>query len=163
MSDPKSPADKPVPNGGAQTLRLQGLVNQIARAMLRAPLLCRLVGKRLLVVSVVGRKSRRRYAVPIAYTQANETLLVSSQFAWIRNLHSGEPVQIRLLGKRRPADVEVLTEETTVVEHLAIMARDNRQFAKFNKISFDDRGEPRPEDLRLAWVAGARLVILTPG
>jgi hypothetical protein len=67
-----------------------------------------------------------------------------------------------LLGKQRPADVEVLTEETSVVEHLAVMARDNHQFAKFNKITFDERGDPRPDDLRLAWVAGARVAILTP-
>jgi len=43
MSNPNSPANKPAPNGRAQTFRLQGLVNRMARGMLRAPLLCRLV------------------------------------------------------------------------------------------------------------------------
>jgi hypothetical protein len=42
------------------------------------------------------------------------------------------------------------------------MVRDNHQFAKFNKIGFDHNGEPRPEDLHLAWAAGARIAVLTP-
>lgn len=162
MSNANSPGSRPMPPVRAQTLPLQGLVNRIVRVMLRAPLLCRLVGKRLLVVYLLGRKSRRHYAIPVAYTRANGNLLVGSQFAWVRNLRTGEPVDIRLLGKQRPADVQILIEETAVVEHLAIMARDNHQFAKFNKINFDESGDPRPDDLRLAWVAGARVAILTP-
>jgi hypothetical protein len=71
-------------------------------------------------------------------------------------------VQIRLLGKLRTADVQVLTDESDVVELLALMARDNHQFARFNKIGFDERGEPRPDDLHLVWAAGARVVRLTP-
>jgi len=146
----------------AQTLPGQDLVNGLVRGLLRAPLLCRLVGQRLLTVFVVGRKSGRHYTVPVAYTRHNGTLLVGTQFPWVRNLRTGEPVQIRLLGRRRTADVQVLADEVEVVEHLAVMARDNHQFAKFNKIGFDERGEPRPDDLHLAWTAGARVVLLSP-
>ena len=157
------------PNGGqpasavrAQTLPLQGLVNRMIRGMLRTPLLCRVVGKRLLTVYLVGRKSGRHYAVPVAYTRRNGTLLVGTQFAWARNLRTGEPVHIRFGGQRRQADVQVVADETGVVEHFAEMARDNHQFAKFNKIGFDQRGDPSPGDLHLAWAAGARAAVLTP-
>ncbi|HTW08429.1 MAG TPA: nitroreductase/quinone reductase family protein [Acidimicrobiales bacterium] len=146
----------------AQTLPLQSLVNQMVRGLLRTPLVCRLIGQRLLTLYVVGRKTGRRYTVPVAYARHNGALLVGTQFAWARNLRTGEPVQVRLLGRRRPADVHVLTDETGVVEHLALMARDNHQFAKFNKIWLDRSGEPSAEDLHLAWVAGARVVILRP-
>jgi len=146
----------------AQTLPLQGLVNRVIRGLLRAPLLGRLVGKRLITVYLVGRKSGRHYAVPVAYTRRNGTLLVGTQFAWARNLRTGEPVDIRFAGKRRSADVQVVADETGVVEHLAMMARDNHQFARFNKIGLDRRGAPRPGDLHLAWAAGARVVLLTP-
>lgn len=162
MSNAISPGSKPIPPVRAKTLPLQGLVNRIVRGMLRAPLLCRLVGKRILVVYVVGRKSGRHYAIPVAYTRANGNLLVGSPFTWIRNLRTGEQVQIRLLGKRRPTDVQILTEEAAVVEHLAVMARDNHQFAKFNMIRFDEGGDPKSDDLRLAWAAGERVAILTP-
>jgi deazaflavin-dependent oxidoreductase (nitroreductase family) len=146
----------------AQTLPLQGLVNQIVRAMLRAPLLCRVVGTRLITVYVVGRRSRRHYSVPVAYTRRDGTLVVGTQFPWVRNLRTGEAVEIRLLGKRRSADVQVLTDEAGVVEYYTLMARENHQFAKFNKIRIDERGEPHPEDLHLAWAAGARVALLTP-
>jgi hypothetical protein len=89
-------------------------------------------------------------------------LLVGTQFGWARNLRTGEPVHIRLGGKRRPADVRVVADETGVVEHFAMMARDNHAFARFNRIGFDQRGYPRPDDLHNAWAAGARVALLTP-
>jgi hypothetical protein len=71
-------------------------------------------------------------------------------------------VQIRLKGKRRSAEVEVITDEAGVVENYAIMARDNHQFARFNQIGLDPGGNPNPRDLQLAWAAGARAFRLTP-
>jgi len=146
----------------ARTLRAQGLANAVVRALLRTPLLCRVVGKRLVVVEVVGRKSGRRYVVPLAYERRGDALLVGTQFGWVRNLRTGEQVTIRLLGKRRIAEVEVIADESGVVERFAEMARANHQFAKFNKIGLDGTGEPDPSDLHLAWAAGARAVRLTP-
>ena len=150
----------PAPTTRAQTLPLQRLVNRLVRGLLRAPLLSRLVGKRLITLHLVGRKTGHQYTLPVAYTRHDHNLLVASSFPWVRNLRTGEAVQIRLLGKRRTAAVQVLTDEAGVVEHLAIMARDNHQFARFNKIGFDQQGEPRPGDLHLAWAAGTRVAIL---
>jgi deazaflavin-dependent oxidoreductase (nitroreductase family) len=152
----------PIPTERAQTLRLQGLVNAVMRGLLCAPLLSLAVGKRLTTVYAVGRRTGRHYAVPVAYTRHGGRLLVASQFAWVRNLRSGEPVDIRLRGRRRAADVQVLRDEAGVVEHLGVMARDNHQFAKFNKIGFDEHGAPSPDDLHLAWAAGTRVALLTP-
>jgi deazaflavin-dependent oxidoreductase (nitroreductase family) len=163
MSRPDlSPVGKPSPTARAKTLRLQKPVNVLIRAVLRAPVLCLLAGKRLITVYVVGRRTGRHYAVPVAYTRHDGTLLVASQFAWVRNLHSGDPVEIRLGGRRRSADVQVLSDEAGVVESLGVMARDNHQFAKFNKIGFDGEGDPRQGDLHLAWAAGTRVALLTP-
>ena len=146
----------------AKTLVLQGLVNRIVRGLLRTPLLCRVVGNRLITVYVVGRKSGRHYAVPVAYTRHDGILLIGTSFAWGRNLRTGEPVDIRFKGKRRPADVEVLVDENGVAEHYTVMARDNHDFATFNKIGLDQAGDPRLTDLHLAWDAGARGFRLTP-
>lgn len=160
-SDP--PADgQPVPSVRAQTLALQGLANRLVRGLLRTPLLSRVVGSRLLTLYIVGRKSGRRYTVPVAYTRHDGSLFIGTPFAWGRNLRTGEPVDIRLKGQRRPADVQVFTDEAGVTEHYAVMARDNHNFAKFNKIGLDQDGNPSPADLRLAWTAGARAFRLTP-
>ena len=164
ISEPSNPATdgQPTPGVRAQTLAWQGLANRIVRGLLRTPLLCRVVGNRLITLYVVGRKSGRDYIVPVAYTHHDGILLIGTPFAWGRNLRTDEPVDIRLKGKRRPADVEVFSGEAGVVEHYAVMARDNHIFAKFNKIGLDQAGDPSPADLHLAWAAGARVIRLTP-
>ena len=146
----------------ASTMAWQGLANRMVRGLLRTPLVCRVVGARLITIYVVGRKSGRRYVVPVAYTQFDGTLLVGTPFPWGRNLRTGEPVDIRLKGRRRQADVRVDTDRSGVVELYGVMARDNRQFAKFNSIGFDEAGEPDANDLQLAWAAGARAIRLSP-
>jgi deazaflavin-dependent oxidoreductase (nitroreductase family) len=146
----------------ARLLAAQDLVNRIVRGVLRTPLVSRLAGRRLITVYIVGRKSGRRYAVPVAYTSHEGDLLVGTPFGWGRNLRTGQPVTIRLKGRRRPADVRVLTEEHEVTDAYAVMARDNHAFAKFNDIGFDSDGNPVAADLRLAWTAGARAFRLTP-
>ena len=154
------------PGGGtesrATTMAWQGFANRIVRGLLRTPLLCRVVGNRLITLYVVGRKSGRRYTIPVAYTRHDGTLLIGTPFGWGRNLRTGQPVDIRFKGKRRPADVLVATDEAGVVEWYAEMARDNHQFAKFNKIDIDSSGAPSRTDLHLAWAGGARAIRLTP-
>ena len=145
-----------------QTLALQGLVNWVMRGLLRMPLVSRGVGSSLIIVYVVGRKSGRHYSVPVAYTRHDGALVIGTPFAWARNLRTGEPVDVRLRGKRQSADVQVITDEAGVVEQYGVMVRDNPNFAKFNKIGFDQDGNPNLADLHRAWAAGARAIRLTP-
>ena len=165
-----SEAAKPTPEGSqdpgdgprAQTMALQGVANRIVRTLLRTPLISRGIGARLVTLYIVGRKSGRQYTIPVAYTRHGETLLIGTPFGWGRNLRTGEPLDILLKGVRRPADVVAFTDEANVTEQYAVMARDNRQFAKFNHIALDADGNPSPDDLHLAWAAGARAFRLTP-
>ena len=60
----------------------QGLANLVARELLRTPLLCRVVGVRLITIYVMGRKSGRHYAVPVAHTRHDGALLVGTPFGW---------------------------------------------------------------------------------
>lgn len=145
----------------AHTMRFQGVANRVVRGLLHVPLLGRLAGRRLLTVYVVGRRSGRRFSVPVAYTRHEGDLLIGTPFPWGRNLRTGEPVEIRLAGRRRAADVVVLTNEEDVVREYATMCLDNPQFAGFNGIGFDADGRPTAKDLRLAWQGGARAFRLT--
>jgi deazaflavin-dependent oxidoreductase (nitroreductase family) len=162
-------SEAPATSGGltaadvpGQTLAFQGVVNRVIRGLLRTPLISRAVGSRLVTLYVVGRKSGRRYTVPVAYTRHEGAILIGTPFAWARNLRTGEPVAIRLKGRRRLADVEVMTDEAQVVEAYAVMCRDNRTFANFAKVGFDAAGNPNQADLRSAWAAGCRAIRLTP-
>ena len=145
----------------ARTMRFQGVANRVVRVLLAAPLLSRVIGKRLITVHVVGRKSGRRYDVPVAYTPHEGTMLIGTSFAWGRNLRTGEPVEVRHLGRRRTADVRVHTDEADVVRLYDVIARHNGRFATFNSIGFDAAGAPRPQDLHAAWATGARVLQLT--
>jgi hypothetical protein len=156
---PRDPQDKPAPR--ARTLAVQGLANRAVLALLRAPLVSRGIGRRLITLYVVGRTSGRRYTIPVAYTRHEGVLLIGTPFGWGRNLRTGEPVEVRYRGRRQLAEVEVFTDEAGVVRHYAVMARDNRNFARFNRIGFDPDGNPDPTDLHLAWASGARAVRLT--
>jgi deazaflavin-dependent oxidoreductase (nitroreductase family) len=160
----KAPTVESRPAAQPKTLALQKPVNRLIRGLLRTPLVCRGIGKRLVTVYVVGRKTGREYAVPVAYTRHDGSLLIGTPFplAWVRNLRTGEDVDIRLSGKRRPADVEVIADEAGVVKHYGLLARDNHQFAKFNKIDLDPAGNPSASDLHHLWTIGARAVRLTP-
>jgi deazaflavin-dependent oxidoreductase (nitroreductase family) len=150
------------PDPRAKLLPVQGLVNRVVRGLLRTPLVSRLAGRRMITLYVVGRKSGRRYAVPVAYTRHEGDLLIGTPFGWGRNLRTGQPVTILFKGRRRLADVRVLTGERDVAEAYGVMARDNHAFANFQGIGFDDNGSPVPADLHLAWAAGARAFRLTP-
>ena len=150
------------PSPGARTMAMQRLANRIVRGLLRTPLVGRLMGGRLVTLYIVGRKSGRRYTVPVAYTRTGEDLLIGTPFGWGRNLRTGEAVAIRLKGRRRLADVEVYTDERAVTDAYGVICRDNRTFAKFNHVGLDAAGHPDQTDLHLAWAAGARAFRLTP-
>jgi deazaflavin-dependent oxidoreductase (nitroreductase family) len=137
------------------------MVNRVMRGLLRTPLLCRAVGARLITVYVVGRKTGRRYSIPVAYTRDGDGLLIGTPFGWGRNLRTGDPVDVRFKGRRHVADVTVWTDEPGVVAAYARMAGDNHNFAKFNKVAIDQAGNPDPGDLHLAWADGARAARLT--
>lgn len=141
-------------------LPVQGLVNVFVRVLLRLPLISRGIGSRLLTLYVTGRKSGRRYSIPVAYTRHNGEILFGTSFAWARNLRTGEPVDVRFKGRRRTADPRVLTDEAAVVAAYAVIAGDNRNFAGFNNIGFSADGNPLPADLHRAWAHGARAVYL---
>jgi deazaflavin-dependent oxidoreductase (nitroreductase family) len=145
-----------------RTMRAQGLVNLVVRGLLRTPGLSRIIGGRLVTLYVVGRKSGRRYAVPVSYLAQGDDLLIGTSFGWARNLRTGEPVAVRLKGKLRVADVQTLTAEPDVVTAYARMAAVNPAFARFNGVRVDQDGSADQRDLHVAWVGGARVIKLTP-
>jgi hypothetical protein len=146
----------------AHTMAGQRVVNLLVRGLLRTPGLAPVVGGRLVTLYIAGRKSGRRYCVPVAYTAEGNDLLIGTSSGWGRNLRTGEPVAIRLKGKRRRADVQVSTTEPEVALAYAHMARVNPTFAKFSNIHVSEDGEPDRHDLHLAWAGGARAIRLTP-
>lgn len=144
-----------------QPFALQKAMNRTIRILLAVPLLSRVLGRWLLTLYVVGRKSGKRYTVPMAYVQHEGALLLGSGFPWAKNLRTGEPVELRYQGRRRTADVRVVTDEDGVAEYYTVIVKHNPDFARINKIGVDRDGTADPDDLRAAWAAGARVMLLT--
>ena len=142
-------------------MAIQKPMNVMIRTLLKTPGIANGVGKRLITLHVVGRKSGKHIDVPVAYTKHQDAILVGTPFAWGKNLRTGEPLKVTYKGKLRTADVYVAKDETDVVALLDVMCRDNHQFAKFNKVGFDAAGNPVPDDMRRAWEHGARVFKLT--
>ncbi len=160
---PETPVpQRPDPEPRARPLRGQRALNHLVRTLSRIPFLSRTIGQRLVTLYVVGRRTRRIYAVPVAYMPQAGQLVIGTSSGWARNLRSGEPIEIRLKGRRRWAAVEILTGANDVIAEYAAMARTNTTFARFNSIHLGPSGEPDAEDVKLAWSAGARVIRLTP-
>ena len=83
----------------APAMRAQGLVNLAVRGLLRTPGLSRVTGRRLVTLYVAGRKSGRRYTVPVSYLAQGDDLLIGTSSGRARNLRAGEPVAFRFKGK----------------------------------------------------------------
>ncbi len=136
----------------AQTMPLQGLVNRVMRGLLRTPLLSRAMGGQLVTLYVTGRKSGRRYTIPVAYLRDGGDLLIGTPFGWGQqpaDRRAGhDPAAGTAAAGRRAAPTP---SEAEVTSAYATMSRANRAFASFNKVSVDAAGNPSPADLHLAW------------
>jgi len=155
-----NPAGRPA--GKAQKLPMQNLVNAFTRAALNTPGVAKGIGRRLILLYVFGRNSGKRYSIPIAYMAHDGKVLIGTQFGWVRNLRTGDPIQVRYKGRLRSADVEVVEDEKRVAELYTLMCRDNHAFAKFHAIGFDSAGEPEADAVQAAVWQGARAILLTP-
>ncbi|WP_425953862.1 hypothetical protein [Xylanimonas sp. McL0601] len=142
-------------------LRGQRAINVVVRGLLRTPGPASLLGRRLVVLSFMGRASGRRYAVPVAYLADGDDLLVGTSSGWKRNLRTGDVVPVRLKGRSRRARVTVCTARPDVVAAYGLMVRANPAFARLNGVRVVD-GVPDEAALCRAWEAGAWAIRLTP-
>jgi hypothetical protein len=91
--------------------RGQKALNVVMRAVLSTPGLHRTVSNRVLVLDVVGRKSGRRYRIPVGYTPTPHGLLIGTAGRWRRNLVADRPVRV-VVGRRVQSMVaDVITDE----------------------------------------------------
>ncbi|MGV9413504.1 nitroreductase/quinone reductase family protein [Nocardia sp. NPDC003693] len=149
---------------GPQPIRgYQGFLNRIIRVLLKVPGPAGVVGKRLLILHVVGRKSGRVYDVPLAYTRHEGDLLIgTADHPWVRNIRKDVPLEFTAGGPRRTADAEVHTDSESVMRLYEVVARDNARNATFNGIGFDPDGSPNKADIYQTWQQGGVVIRLTP-
>lgn len=136
--------------------RMMRLVNRPMRLLLSAPFPTPL-SRRLMLVTHVGRRTGRIYHQPVSYVRDGDTLLTPGGGRWTRNLREGEPVELRIAGRRRGGRPEFVADSVEVEQLLSKMLAANPRLANF--IPFIGRdGTIDPAALANALGHGFRIV-----
>jgi len=136
--------------------RRMRLVNPVMRALLSLPFPTPL-SRRLMLVTLTGRKTGRTYLQPLSYTQDGNTLLTPGGGRWKLNLREGVPVRVRLLGHDNSALPHIIREAGDVAATVKVMAQRSAGIAAF--IPFADRdGEVDRAAMALALARGFCIV-----
>jgi hypothetical protein len=84
------------------------MANPLVRMLLGSPL-HRMLDDSFLVLHLTGRKTGRRYDIPVGYVDMEGKLAVVTVARWRVNLRGGADVEVTLHGRRRP--MHTLLEE----------------------------------------------------
>ena len=110
--------------------RFMRLVNVPMRQVLRLPFRTPLSGN-LMLVSHTGRVTGRSYRQPVSYVPDGGVLLTPGGGRWTRNLRAGEPVELRLRGRRVVARPELVRDPDEVGRLLRRMLAHNPRLTSF--------------------------------
>jgi hypothetical protein len=101
--------------------RLITLVNPLVRGLLASPL-HGAVDSALITLHVTGRRTGRRYAIPVGYTELDGHLLVVTQHRWRANLRGGRDVAVTRSGRLRSMHAELDEQPASVATTLCMIS-----------------------------------------
>jgi hypothetical protein len=134
----------------SQTPTVPPFVNKAMKFVLRSPAHA-MVSKSILLISFTGRKSKKTYTTPVSYSQVDGQVTIFTHANWWKNLDHGAPVALRLQGRDLQGLAEPVAEDKQVIaKALAAHLRKVPSDAKFYDVSFDSKGNPRPEEVEKA-------------
>lgn len=143
----------------ASRSRIFLVLNPFMRFMLRMPV--KRMQERLLLLSYTGRKSGKHFTVPLSYAEDTDgSLLIPGGGAWKLNLAPGRLIQIRLHGKDRSADPEVIWNSAEIERLLPLLVKDNPQGQDFVGVPMGPDGHPDRDKLEQALEDGFAIVRL---
>ena len=137
--------------------RVFRLINVPMRLVLGLPFPTPL-GRRLMLVFVIGRRTGRVYRQPVSYVRDGETLLTPGGGRWTRNLRPERPVRIRLRGRDVMASPEIVDDLDQIDRLLGLMSEHNPAIKRFVPIPRADDGHYDHDRLRAAITYGFRVV-----
>lgn len=141
--------------------RTQRALDAAVRQLLRSPL-HPIASRRLLLITVTGRRSGTLYTHPVGYAEDGGALLVGTAAGWRKNLREDVPVTVRWRGRDVSARAETITDEEQAAVLYRTILRENPVHGRFAGIGIDPDGGPNRGDLRRALARGAAVVRLHP-
>lgn len=124
-------------------VRLSMRLNPIVDAVLRSRLHW-LLSRGLTLITVTGRRSGRRYTIPVGYLEAEDAVVVLVNDApsktWWRNYLDGGPIEVLLRGVRREGTARTLAPDADEFRRRAEESfRRSRTIPRLFGIDFDPR------------------------
>ena len=134
----------------SQTTTVPPFINSGMKFVLRSPM-HGMVSKTVLLITFTGRSSGKTYTTPVSYSQFDDQVYVFTHAAWWKNLSSDAPITLRLRGRDLHGLAEPIFEDKQAIAvglttHLRKVPGD----ARYYKVTFDDHGDPRAEDVEKA-------------
>lgn len=114
-----------------------------------------------MLLTFTGRKSGRRYTIPVRYLRENETLLTLTDSPWWRNLRGGAPVDLFIAGRNVRGRAEVRTDPEDVEQGIRAMLRQAPSDAHFYQVRFDRHSQPDIASLKQAALLHVLITIQT--
>ena len=147
----------PVQKTQASRARAFRYLNPFMRFMLHMPI--KPMRGRLMLLTYTGRKSGRRYTVPVSYVREDaETLLAPGGGAWKPGLQPGRPVRLLLDGNRVCAQPKVISDRAEVAQLLPLLLKSNPRAETFIGVHLGPDGTPEARSLDLALAEGFAVV-----
>ncbi|MBM4405448.1 MAG: nitroreductase family deazaflavin-dependent oxidoreductase [Chloroflexi bacterium] len=91
-------------------------VNPFAKLLLRSPLHF-LMSSRVLLITVTGRKSGRRYTTPVEYTRQGSlvTIVSRNDRSWWKNVSAKHQVRLQLRGRSVTGNAQLFSDDTAAI------------------------------------------------
>ena len=135
-------------------------INRIVIWLLRSPFHV-LMSRTTMVLTFTGRKSGRRYTIPVRYLRENDTILIItySPRRWWRNLQGGAQVDLYLAGNKVAGRADVGTNAEDVEQGISAILRCMPSDARFYHVHLDQHGQPNMASLKQAAQANVLITI----
>ncbi len=125
-------------------------MNRMMTIWLRTPGLHRMLSGSMLLLTFTGRKSGKRYTIPVGYTREGDCLtIVTKRFrGWWHNFENPVPIQVQIHRKTVHAEAQAITDEATITPVFAhILTQEPRQ-ASFYGLTMSAQGKPDIDQVR---------------
>jgi hypothetical protein len=151
---------------GVWERRYYRVLNAIMRALLRSPA-HRLRSRRVMLLEFRGKRSGRRYRMPVSYWERGSTTVVCLTSAtwsrWWRNL-DGAQVVVWIRGARRRGRADLVADQQLKVELVSGFLRHNVHDAHHYGVVIDDTGKPAEASLAaLAELPDTKVITVSVG
>jgi hypothetical protein len=129
------------------------LLNPLFTLILRSPL-HPILSRRLVLLTFTGRRSGKRYTLPIGYARVDDILLSGTEGRWKANLRGSVPVRVLLRGEDVGGVAEIIDDAAAMVEAYRDILAAAPGYGRALAVRVGADGQPLREDVARARAEG---------